>query len=225
MPCPTACRKSTSRTESPSLRFFDLFDGRRPHQQQQEIGVFRAGDEHLLAVDDIVIALADGHRLQLRRIRSRRRLRHAERLQAKIAIGNRRQILPLLILRPVTEQRRHDVHLRMTCGGVATGPVDLLENDRGLRDAEPRAPVLLGDERGEVARPGQAPDELLRVFASGFEASPVGVAKTPAEFADVPAQTVVEVRVTAGVIIRIDRRVTHCGTLPRLARATTLLCL
>ena len=94
------------------------------------------------------------------------------------------------------------------------------------RDAEPGAPVLLGDERGEVPRLGQAPDELLRVFASEFEASPIGVAKTPAELADVMAQTGVKVRVTAGVIICIDRRVTHCGTLPpspRLHPATQSL--
>src|SRR5207244_1117894 len=61
--------------------------------------------------------------------------------------------------------------------------VHLLEDDRGRREAEAGAAVLLRDERGQPAVLGQRADELLGV-AVGLEPAPVLVGKAPAELAD-----------------------------------------
>ena len=50
------------------------------------------------------------------------------------------QISPLLLVRAVPQQRSHDVHLRVTGAGVATGAVDCLQDDRPPRPAPSPSP-------------------------------------------------------------------------------------
>ena len=155
-PLPTASRRSTRNTDRPCGLALDLLARRRAREQDHEVGELDAGDVHLAPVDDVVVAVADGHRAQRRRVRPRLGLRDAEGLQPQLAAGDAGQVGALLLLRAVPEQRAHRVDLRVRRLGVAAGAVDLLEDDRGARDVEPEAAVLLGDQRARGSRPSSA---------------------------------------------------------------------
>ena len=86
----------------------------------------------LLAVDDVVVALASRGGAQRQRVGAGGRLGDAEGLQPQFAAGDLRQIALLLLGAAVPQQRAHRVHLRMAGGAVAAGGVDFLE-DRGGR--------------------------------------------------------------------------------------------
>ena len=73
-----------------------------------------------------------------------------------------RQILPLLRLGAVPQQRAHHVHLRVGRPRVAAGVVDLFEDHRRLGEAHAEAAVLLRDERAEQPGLGHRPHERLR---------------------------------------------------------------
>ena len=87
--------------------------------------------------------------------------------------GDLGQVALLLLRRAVPQQRAHDVHLRVARAGVGAGAVDLLEDDRGLGDAQPGAAVLLRDQRRQPAGLGQRLDELLRVGALLVQLAPI----------------------------------------------------
>src|SRR5687767_15260753 len=53
----------------------------------------------------------------------------SEGLETQFAAGNFGKILLLLRRAAVTKKRPHNVHLGMTCAGVAAGGMDLLENN------------------------------------------------------------------------------------------------
>jgi hypothetical protein len=95
-------------------------------EQQHEVRLHGARDEHLLPVDDVPVALTDRRGLQHHRVGAGVGLRHAERLQAQVAGGDLRQVPLLLLLAPVPQDRAHDVHLRVTRGRVAADLVDRL---------------------------------------------------------------------------------------------------
>ena len=160
-----------------------LFEGGGASHQQHQVGVVDPRDPHLLPVHDVAVAPAHRHRLHLRGVGPGRRLGHPERLQPQLAARDLREIAAALLLGPVPEQGAHDVHLGVAGGGVAARPVDLLEDDRRLGDAETRPAQLLRYQGGEVAGLGQGPDELLRVRLAGVELAPVGVGKPRAELA------------------------------------------
>ena len=170
----------------------DLIEGRRARDQEHQVGVLGARDPHLLPVDDVAVAVAHRHRLELRRVGAGGRLGHAERLQPELSGRDLRQVLALLLPGAVPQQRAHDVHLRVACGGVAARVVHLFENDRRFRDPEPRAAVFLRNQRGQVARVRQRPDELLRIRFLPVEFPPVGVREPPAQLAYRASQILVE---------------------------------
>ena len=112
---------------------------RRARQEQHQVGLEHARDEHLLAVHDVPIALADRRGLKLRRIGARVRLGDAERLESQRARRNLRQVLALLRLGAVPQHGPHDVHLGVAGTGVPPRVVDRLEDQPALANAEPRA--------------------------------------------------------------------------------------
>ena len=183
-PCPTASRRSISRIDSPSRPLLHQLDRRRPGHQQQQIGVLRARDPHLLAAHDVAVAAARGGRFQLRGVGAGRRLGDAERLQAELAAGDLRQVVALLRLGAVPQQRAHGVHLGVARAGVAAAVVDFLEDDRRLADAEAGTAVGLGNQRRQIPGAGQGLDECIGVGAGRVEAAPVTVRKGRAQVAD-----------------------------------------
>ena len=182
VPASSACFMSTMNVDSPSVLFSTSSSGvvRASSSIRSECCSARGPD--LLAVHAVAAVDALGHRLDVRRIRAHRRLRHAEGLEAELTRGDRRQVALLLRLGAVAQDRPHRVHLRVAGGRVAAGSVDLLEDDARRRQAEPGAAVLLRDQRGEPAVLGQCGDELLRI-AVGLEAAPVLAREARAELA------------------------------------------
>ena len=187
-PWPTACAQVDQQDRQPVGPLLHLLDRRRPDDEQQQIRVLGARDPHLLAADDVTVALARGRRLQLRRVGAGGRLGDAERLQAQLAGGDLRQELALLRVGAVPQQRAHRVHLRVAGAGVAAAAVDLLEDDRRLGDAEARAAVVLRNQRRQVAGAGERLDERVGIRARRVELAPVAVGKRLAQIADGVAQ-------------------------------------
>ncbi len=139
---------------------------------------------HLLAVDDVALAAANGGGLQARRLGAGVGLGHAEGLQAQFATGNPWQIALLLFGRPVAQDGAHDVHLGVRRCCVAAVAVDLFEDDRRLGNAEPSTTVLAGDEHRQPARLGQRSHEFGRVAAAPIELAPVCIRIGRAQLAD-----------------------------------------
>src|SRR5207253_10118841 len=106
--------------------------------------------EHLLPVDDVPIAPADGGGLDPRRLRPGGRLGYGKGLEPELAARDPRQVPALLVVAPPAEQRAHRVHLRVAGAGAASGAVDLFEDDARLGEAQPRSPVRVGDEGREI---------------------------------------------------------------------------
>ena len=168
----------------------DLVRGRGAGEQQHQVGVQHPAGPHLLAVDDIaVVALLLRARLELGGIGAGGRLGDAEGLQPEFARGDARQVLALLRLAAVPEHRAHGVHLRVAGGGIARAVVDRLQHRTGGGEGQPRAAVLLGDQRREVAGLGQSLDEPGWVVPGMIELHPILVGETVADaphtFADV----------------------------------------
>ena len=165
-----------------------LVGWRGARDEQHQVGVFRARHPYFLAVDHVAIARADRRGLKLRGVAARGRLGHAKRLEPQLAGGDLRQVGAFLVRRSVTEQRAHDVHLRVACRGVSAGAVDLLEDDGRFGEGESRAAVVLRNERGEVAGLGQRRDECIGVRAAAVELAPIDVGEPRAEFANGAAE-------------------------------------
>ena len=165
-----------------------LLARRGARQQQHEIGMLGARGPDLLAVDDIVVAVADGGGAQAERIGARRRLRHTECLQAQVAARDARQIALLLRGAAMAKKRAHCVHLRMTGRAVAAGGLDFLHDGGGRGHGQAAAAVLFRNESGEKAGFGQRRDELGRIGALAIEPPPIFAgeigAQCPHRFAD-----------------------------------------
>ena len=137
-------------TLSPSVLLLHLVDRRRAGEQQHQVGLEHARDEHLLAVDDVAVALADRGGLELRRVGAGVRLGDAEGLQAQLAGGDLRQVLRRFC---ASVPCRSTVPMMYICAWQAPAlppeRVDRLEDQPALDDAEAGAAVLLR----ESARP------------------------------------------------------------------------
>src|SRR5581483_294614 len=155
----------------------------RAGEQQHEVRLQHAGDEHLLAVHHVVVVLAHGHCLQARRLRAGVWLGDGERLQAQLAAGDLGQVALLLLGAAVAQQRAHRVHLGVAGGGEAPGAIDLLEDDARLGDAEPGAAVLLRDERGQPAGVGQRLHERIGIAVGAVQLAPVLIGEGAADLA------------------------------------------
>ncbi|MCY1231374.1 hypothetical protein D9M72_438210 [compost metagenome] len=138
---------------------------RGARQQDHEVAVLHAADPHLLAVDDIAAVLLDRRGLDLGGVGAGGGLGHAHRLQAPFARGDLGQVLFLLRLGTVAQQRAHVVHLAVAGTGIAAAAVDFFHDDRGFGQAQAGAAVFLRDQRRQPAGRGQCVDEGLGVGA------------------------------------------------------------
>ena len=167
-------------------------DRRRPHDEQQQVGVLRPRDPHLLAANHVRVVRARGGGLQLGRVRAGRRLGHGKGLEAEVAAGDFRQKGTLLRRRTVPQQCAHRVHLSMARRRIAAAAVDLFQNDRCLGHAQAGSAVLFGDQRGEIAGLGQRVDERIRIGALRIEVAPIGIRKGAAQIAHSAPQVLVQ---------------------------------
>ena len=170
------------------MRDFASLARRGARQQQHQIGMLGARGPDLLAVDDVMVAVADRGGAQAERVGARGRLGDTECLQAQFAARNAGQIAFLLRGAAMPKKRAHRVHLRMTGRAVAAGGLDFLHDGGGGRHGQSAAAVLLRDQRGEKARFGQRRDELGRIGALAIELPPIFAgeigAQCPHRFAD-----------------------------------------
>src|SRR3546814_668251 len=164
--CSSDLREAFSALRHPLLR-------RGAGEQQHQVGLERARGPDLLAVHDIVVAVAHRRSVQRQRVGAAGRLGHAEGLQAQLAGGDLRQVLALLLVRAVPQDGAHRVHLRVAGGTVAAGGVDLLQDGAAGRDRQAGAAILLGDQHGEEAGLRQRVDELGRLGALAVLLPPV----------------------------------------------------
>src|SRR6185436_12540491 len=104
------------------------------------VGVAAVGDEALGAVDDPLVALADGVGLHAGDVRPRVRLGEAERGQARL-LGQAREVAVLELLRAAEDERS---------GGEAVA------GDRRADARTPPAELLLDQRAVEVGRAGAA---------------------------------------------------------------------
>src|SRR5215470_11277961 len=162
----------------------ELTHWRGAGEEEHQVRLEHAGDEHLLSVDDVLLALADGGGLELGGVGARVGLSDAEGLESQLARGDLGQVHLLLLLRAVPQHRAHDVHLRVAGASVAARAVDLFEDERAFHDAEARAAVLLRDQHGQVAGLRQVVDERLGILALDVQLLPVGGRVLFAEIVD-----------------------------------------
>ena len=129
-------------------------------------GLARVGDEHLRAVEDVLVAVAHGRRLDPGDVGAGVRLGQRERAEDRL-LEQRRQPLALLLLGAGDQhrQRAEDVgDDRRPDPGAA--PAELLADQRALHRAEARRRRAPPGCAGSSARP-RAPSRSRRPGASG----------------------------------------------------------
>ena len=167
-----------------------LFLRRGAREQHHQVGMFGAAGPDLLAVDDVVVAVALGEGPQRGRVGAAGRLGDAERLQPQFAAGDPGQILCLLRVVAVPQHGAHRVHLGVAAAAIAARALDLFEDRRRRRQFQPGAAILLGDQHREIAGLRQRVDELLRIRHLAVELAPVFAGELGAELCDGVADVV-----------------------------------
>ena len=105
-------------------------------QQDHQVGMFRPAGPDLLAVHDVFVALAHRHGADRGGVGARRRLGHAESLQAQLAGGDLRQVAFLLLLAAVPQdgaditfhgfdRRLVYLHMKGACAGCPSSTLTL----------------------------------------------------------------------------------------------------
>ena len=92
-------------------------DRGRARQQEQQVRMTDPGDEHLLPVHDVTLALFHRDGLELGRVGAGGGFGHCHRLHAQLAARDLGQIGPLLIRRSVPQHASHNIHLAVHRAG------------------------------------------------------------------------------------------------------------
>ena len=136
-----------------------LTSGVGARREPDVVGVRRAAGEHLLAVDDVVVAVAHGGGAQRRQIGARRRLGVADR-ELDVAVQDRGQELLLLLLGAAMRERRPD--------GVEgderdrrVHPLRLVEEDELLERGKAPSAILFGPADAEQVGGAERSHALL----------------------------------------------------------------
>ena len=131
-----------------------------------QIGRSAVRQPHLLAVQDVLVAVLDRLRRDGRHVRAERRLRHREGA-ADVAGRHPRQEVVLLLLRAVLlEHVRHDEVRVDDAGDRHPAAGDLLDAQRVRQERLAQTAVLLGDHQAEQAQLLEPVDDLLRVLVA-----------------------------------------------------------
>ena len=85
------------------------------------------------------------------------------RLLEDMGLGNAGQVLCLLRSVAVAQMRAHDSHLRVAGRAFVAAGLDFLQDRRRRGEAHARTAVLLGNQAGQLPRPGERAHELGRI--------------------------------------------------------------
>ena len=177
-------RVDVGEEEAHAQRFLlDLVERRGAREQQHLLGFLRLGDEDLLAVHEIAVAVSGGEGGNLGRVGAGVGFGHRER-HVHLAAQNRRQIFVLGLPRAVFDERFQAENAEMDGRarlGAAPALRHGLHDQRGFGDAQPRAAVLFGDGDAEPAAVGDRPVEFPGKLAVVVPLAPVFVGKTGAQ--------------------------------------------
>ncbi len=139
----------------------------RPHP----VGAVVAPDEHLLAVEDVLVALADRAHPHAREVGAGVGLREQLPYAFFAAVDRRQQRLALLVGAPDQDRRRSQRAAAVVVGRQGEfEPVGFLLQDNRVIDIQPAAAILLGRHRVEPAPGAQLAAQLapLEVVLQGF---------------------------------------------------------
>ena len=155
------------------------------HREPDVVGLVAAGGPHLLAVDDVVVAVPPGGRAQRGEVGAGVRLGVADR-EVHVALQDPLEEHVLLLLGAVADQRRAD-GLQRDRRQVHVGVLRLVGEDRLLDLAEPVTAVLLGPADAHPAVGAHLPHDPLVDLAVPVEAH-LAVLVVVGETAEVRAQ-------------------------------------
>jgi hypothetical protein len=138
-------------------------------EQRERAALAAVGDEHLRAVDDVVVAAAPGRGPDGLDVRARVRLREAE-AAAGLATGEaREEALPLLLGAVRGDDERHHRVAVQHAGERHPAATQLLDHARVHAHGQREAAVRGGDERAEQAQLPHARDEGVRIAVGVIE--------------------------------------------------------
>jgi hypothetical protein len=103
-----------------------------------------AAGPDLLAVDDVMVALAPREGAERGGVGAAGRLGDAEGLQAQSPGRDARQVALLLLSLPWRSTRAHRVHLRVAGRAVAAGALHLLQHAAAAESVSPAPPYSSG---------------------------------------------------------------------------------
>ncbi len=92
----------------------------------------------------------------------------------------------------MAEQSAHDVHLSMAGGRVASGTVNLLQNDRRLGQSHANTAICFRDKGCQITGITHSPNKLGRVCFLAVQFSPILVGVASAKLAHGLAQIVMQ---------------------------------
>ena len=165
-----------------------FFTRRCAAQQYHQVRMLGTADPDLLSVDDVIVALAPREGGDTGRIGARSRLGHAESLQPQFAAGDLRQVMALLFLRAMLQERAHRIHLRVAGAAIRARAVDLLQNGTGGLQPQTRSVIFFRDQHRKKARLGQRGHEFAWIGALAIKLLPIFTrearAQPPHRFAD-----------------------------------------
>ena len=130
-------------------------------QREDRVGHVGGGGPDLLAVDDVLVAVAHGARLEAAEVGAGAGLGVALRPR-DLAGEDVADVLLLLLLGAVDEHRGAEQHHAGAADGGRLGAGHLLVEDHLLHRGEAGAAVLLGPVRGDPAVLGEGVGPLLR---------------------------------------------------------------
>src|SRR5262245_27139134 len=91
----------------------------------------------------------------------------------------------------MTQQRSHDVHLRMTRAGIASRGMYLLKSRRRCAERKSQSAILFGYQRAKQSCIGECLHEISRIALRLFKLAPVAARKARAK----PAHQISNLRI------------------------------
>jgi hypothetical protein len=138
-------------------------------EDDHHVGLGALGDELLGAVDDPMVAVEPGRRLEVGRVGAGMRFGQTEPAE-HLATGHGLEPALLLLLRAELEKRHadHRVLHGQHAGDAAVDGRNLLDHRAEIGMAGARAAPVLGHHHAEIAEPSHLGHRFARIFGLGF---------------------------------------------------------
>src|SRR5208282_6059791 len=153
----------------------DLLEWRGAREQEHPRSLARLGGEDFAPVDQVVVAVAAGRRLDVRDVVAGVGLGDGE-CYMHLAADDPGQVAELLLLAAVEDERADAEDRKMDRTGrrhrTASGG-DFAHHEGGLGDSKSAAAVALRDRDAEVAGSGDGGEEVVGKFGAAIVLAPV----------------------------------------------------